>query len=138
MHCDLKPDNIMIDNKKYNRKISHEDYLINKSEFKNALKDIIHTTKRNLKRDSRIIEHDDDNKNNSFRKSRSVKSNRSRKHKDSNKSKKHEENNKAQNNKKQVQEINIFGKDNKKGINNKKSRKRTRKHHKNINGYFQL
>jgi hypothetical protein len=106
---------IMIDNKKYNRKISHEDYLINKSEFKSALKDIIHTTKRNLKRDSRIVEHDEDNKNNSFRKSRSVKSNRSRKHKDSNKSKKHRN---TQSNKKQVQEINIFGKDNKKGINN--------------------
>ena len=103
---------IMIDNKKYNRKISHEDYLINKSEFKSALKDIIHTTKRNLKRDSRIIEYNEDTKNSSHRRSRSVKSNRSGKRKDSNKSKK------LENSKKQVQEINIFGKDNKKGINN--------------------
>lgn len=105
---------IMIDNKKYNRKISHEDYLINKSEFKSALKDIIHTTKKNLKRDSRIIEYDEDT-NNSYHKSKSVKSNRSIKNKYSNKSKKIEL---TQNNKKQVQEINIFGKDNKKGINN--------------------
>lgn len=105
---------IMIDNKKYNRKISHEDFLINKSEFKSALKDIIHTTKKNLKRDSRIIEYDEDTKNSS-RKSRSVKSNRSHKSKHSNKSKKAEL---LQNNKKLVQEINIFGKDNKKGINN--------------------
>lgn len=105
---------IMIDNKKYNRKISHEDFLINKSEFKSALKDIIHTTKKNLKRDSRIIEYDEDTKNSS-RKSRSVKSNRSHKIKYSNKSKKAEL---LQNNKKLVQEINIFGKDNKKGINN--------------------
>jgi hypothetical protein len=103
---------IMIDNKKYNRKISHEDFVINKSEFKNAFKDIIHTTKRNLKRDSRIIEYNEDT-NNSYHKSRSVKSNRSSKH--SNKSKKRVL---SQNNKKQVQEINIFGKDNKKGINN--------------------
>jgi hypothetical protein len=106
---------IMIDNKKYNRKISHEDFLINKSEFKSALKDIIHTTKKNLKRDSRIIEYDEDTKNSSGRRSRSVKSNRSNKHKNSNKTKKREL---SQNNKKLVQEINIFGKDNKKGINN--------------------
>lgn len=103
---------IMVDNKKYNRKISHEDYLINKSEFKSALKDIIHTTKRNLKRDSRIINYNNEDTNSSSRSSRSVKSNRSEKRKDSNKSKKRE------NSKKQVQEINIFGKDNKKGINN--------------------
>ena len=103
---------IMIDNKKYNRKISHEDYLVNKREFKSALKDIIHTTKRNLKRDSRIIEYNDDTKNSSYRSSRSVKSNRSEKRKDSNKTKK------RNNTKKQLQEINIFGKDNKKGINN--------------------
>ena len=108
---------IMIDNKKYNRKISHEDFLVNKSEIKNALKDIIHTTKKNLKRDSRIIEYDEDT-NNSYHKSRSIKSNRSHKSTHSNKSKKQEHNNKAQNNKKQIQEINIFGKDNKKGINN--------------------
>ena len=104
---------IMIDNKKYNRKIAHEDYLINKSEFKSALKDIIHTTKRNLKRDSRIIEYNENTNNSNGRRSRSVKSNRSRKNKNSNKSKKH-----VLNNKKQVHEINIFGKDNKKGINN--------------------
>ena len=103
---------IMIDNKKYNRKISHEDFLINKSEFKSVLKDIIHTTKRNLKRDSRIIEYNEDT-NNSYHKSRSIKNNRSHKSTHSNKSKKQEHNNK-----KQVQEINIFGKDNKKGINN--------------------
>ena len=109
---------IMIDNKKYNRKISHEDYLINKSEFKSALKDIIHTTKRNLKRDSRIIEYNDDTKNNSFRKSRSVKSNRTRKTKSSKNSKKSKTHKNTQNTKKHVQEINIFGKDNKKGINN--------------------
>jgi hypothetical protein len=108
---------IMIDNKKYNRKISHEDYLINKSEFKSALKDIIHTTKKNLKRDSRIIEYNEDT-NNSYHKSRSVKSNRSGKRKDSNKSKKQRANSRVQNNKKQEQEINIFGKDNKKGIDN--------------------
>jgi hypothetical protein len=106
---------IMIDNKKYNRKISHEDFLVNKSEFKSALKDIIHTTKKNLKRDSRIIEYDEDTKNSSGRRSRSVKSNRSNKITHSNKSKKREP---SQNNKKLVQEINIFGKDNKKGINN--------------------
>jgi hypothetical protein len=106
---------IMIDNKKYNRKISHEDFLINKSEFKSALKDIIHTTKKNLKRDSRIIEYDEDTKNSNGRRSRSVKSNRSNKIKHSNKTKKAEL---LQNNKKLVQEINIFGKDNKKGINN--------------------
>ena len=79
---------IMIDNKKYNRKISHEDFLINKSEFKSALKDIIHTTKKNLKRDSRIIEYDEDTKNSNGRRSRSVKSNRSNKIKHSNKTKK--------------------------------------------------
>jgi len=109
---------IMIDNKKYNRKITHEDFLVNKSEFKSALKDIIHTTKKNLKRDSRIIEYNEDTKNSSGRRSRSVKSNRSNrsnKNKNSTKTIKREL---SQNNKKIVQEINIFGKDNKKGINN--------------------
>ena len=106
---------ITIDNKKYNRKISHEDYLVNKSEFKSAFKDIIHTTKKNLKRDSRIIEFNEDTKTNSRKKSRSIKSNHSKKLKYSTKSKKNENN---KDNKKLVQEINIFGKDNKKGINN--------------------
>ena len=96
---------IMIDNKKYNRKISHEDFLINKSELKSALKDIIHTTKKNLKRDSRIIEYNEDTKNSSRRRSRSIKSNRSNKNKYSSKSKKQQ--NQEQNNKKQQYNKNI-------------------------------
>ena len=102
---------IMIDNKKYNRKISHEDYVVNKSEFKSALKDIIHTTKRNLKRDSRIIEYNNDSKTNS-NKSRTVKS--SKKHNIQSTKNTSKRNNK-EHDQKQNKPINIFDK---KSINN--------------------
>lgn len=44
-----------IDNKNYKNKISHDEFIINKNEVKAALKDIIHTTKQNLKRENRVI-----------------------------------------------------------------------------------
>ena len=86
---------VTIDNKKYNRKLSHEDYIVNKSEFKSALKDILHTTKKNLKRESRIIEYNENSKNSSSRKSKSVKSSRksARSTKSNKKSKKSKKNN---------------------------------------------
>ena len=92
---------VTIDNKKYNRKISHEDYIVNKSEAKSALKDILHTTKKNLKRESRIIEYNENTKNTSSRKSKSVKSSRksalsNKSTKKSKKSKKSKKNNNKQ------------------------------------------
>ena len=46
---------IMIDNKKYNRKIHHDDFIVDKNELKKNMKDIIHTSKKNLKRDNKIL-----------------------------------------------------------------------------------
>ena len=67
-----------IDNKKYKNKIGHEGFIINKNDIKQALKDIIHTTKKNLRRDSGIIDYNNkaDTKSTSSRKSISVKSSR--------------------------------------------------------------
>jgi hypothetical protein len=47
-----------IDNRKMTRKISHNKYIISMSETKAALKDILGTTKKNLKRKSKLIELD--------------------------------------------------------------------------------
>ena len=74
---------ITIDNKNYKTKITHEDYLVNKIEVKKTLKGIIHTTKKNLKRDGKRTKHDHSAK--SISKYRSVES--SRKSKKSKKSK---------------------------------------------------
>jgi hypothetical protein len=64
-----------IDNKKYKNKIAHNEYIIDKNEIKQTLKDIIHTTKKNLKRDSGVISYKHgDTKSTSSRKSASVKS----------------------------------------------------------------
>jgi len=46
---------IMIDNKKYNRKIHHDDFIVDKNELKKNMKDIIHTSKKNLRRDNKIL-----------------------------------------------------------------------------------
>ena len=64
---------VTIDSKKYNRKIAHEDYIIDNSEFKHAVRDIIYTTKKNLKRDNKIISYDNNTQNTSSRTSRTVK-----------------------------------------------------------------
>jgi len=48
-----------IDNRKMSRKIGHNKYVISMSETKTALKDILGTTKKNLKRKSKLIELDD-------------------------------------------------------------------------------
>ncbi len=66
----------MIDNKKYNRKIEHIDYIFNKSDVKQILKDILYTTKKNLKRNSKII-LDNNSKSTSSIKHRSIKSHKS-------------------------------------------------------------
>ena len=111
---------VTIDNKKYNRKISHEDFLVNKSEVKSSLKDIIHTTKRNLKRDSEIVLYDEDTLNTGSRKSKSIKS--SRKQQSDKSSKKHisgkSKHNTKHNTKKNTLKYNLqlFASNSKKGI----------------------
>jgi len=46
---------VMIDNKKYNRKIHHDDFIVDKNDLKKNMKDIIHTSKKNLRRDNKIL-----------------------------------------------------------------------------------
>ena len=55
-----------IDNIKKSRKINHNEYIISKSETKKALNEIISTSKKNLKRESLVVEY-----NNSSRSKRS-------------------------------------------------------------------
>ena len=121
---------VTIDNKKYTRKIEHEDFLVNKSDLKSALKDIIHTTKRNLKRDSKIVIYDEDTKNTSGRISKSIKSNKKhksdrqhisgKKHINGKSDKKHISGKSGKihtkKNNKQEPELNLFGSNSKKGI----------------------
>ena len=68
-----------IDNKNYKTKITHEDYLVDKTEVKKTLKDIIHTTKKYLRRDSKKM---------SYNSARSISSKKYRSVKSSKKSKK--------------------------------------------------
>lgn len=63
-----------IDSKKYKNKIDHNEYIIDKNEIKQTLKNIIHTTKKNLKRSSGVISYNGNTKSTSNRKSASVKS----------------------------------------------------------------
>lgn len=77
-----------IDSKKYKNKIDHDDYIIDKNEIKKTLKDIIHTTKKNLKRDSGIILYNGNTKSTSSRKSASVKSSKKKHNKYNTKTKK--------------------------------------------------
>jgi len=110
---------VTIDNKKYNRKIAHEDFLVNKSEVKSALKDIIHTTKRNLKRDSEIVIYDEDTLNTGSRKSKSVKSSRKHQSSISGKSKHNTKHNTKKNNIKKEESahnLQLFASNSKKGI----------------------
>ena len=102
---------ITIDNKKYNRKIAHEDYIINKSEFKTALKDIIYTTKKNLQRDNKIISYDEDTQNTSSRTSRTLKSSIKVKAKSKSLKAKSKVKSQIKNNKEELKEdqLNIFG-----------------------------
>ena len=57
---------ITIDNNKKIRKINHDDYIINKNETKKALNEVISSAKKNLKRESLVVEY-----NNSSRSKRS-------------------------------------------------------------------
>ena len=50
-----------IENRKLSRKIKHTGYVISMSETRAALKDILGTTKKNLKRKSKLIEYNDNN-----------------------------------------------------------------------------
>ena len=57
---------VTIDNIKKSRKINHDDYIISKSETKKALSEVISAAKKNLKRESLVVEY-----NNSSRSRRS-------------------------------------------------------------------
>ena len=112
---------VTIDNKKYTRKIEHEDFFVNKSEVKSALKDIIHTTKRNLKRDSEIIIYNEDTKNTSSRISKSIKS--SKKHTSGKSDRKHISGKSGKSgkhytkkNNKEEPELKLFASNSKKGV----------------------
>lgn len=54
---------VTIDDVKKSRKINHEDYIISKSETKKALSDVLSTAKKNLKRNSKLIEYNISSKN---------------------------------------------------------------------------
>lgn len=113
---------ITIDNKKYNRKIEHEDYIVNKSEIKSALKEIIYTTKRNLKRDSQIIVYDEDTIDSSSKQVRSIRSVKSSKKNrtitkhNTTKSKHTKQKSVKDKSQSQGKNINIFATNSKKGI----------------------
>jgi hypothetical protein len=55
---------VTIDNIKKSRKINHNEYIISKSETKKALNDVISTAKKNLKRESLVIEYNNSNSRN--------------------------------------------------------------------------
>jgi len=52
-------DLITIDQKKYSFKISHDDFLVNKNDTKNALREVLLITKKNLKSETSLMEFDD-------------------------------------------------------------------------------
>ena len=72
---------ITIDNKKYKKKIEHEDYILDKNDVKKMLQDVIHTTKKNLKIKNNIILFNNNSKSNFSRKSESIKSIKSNRNK---------------------------------------------------------
>jgi hypothetical protein len=110
-----------IENIKKSREISHKDFVISTSETKKALKDILETTKKNLKRKSKLVEFNSRRSSNSsssssFSKStkkKSPKSSSSRYGKTKSRTKKKNSNSKSINN------LSIFNKSNN---TNKKSR----------------
>ena len=69
---------ITIDNKKYKKKIDHEDYILDKNDVKKMLQDVIHTTKKSLKMQNNIILFNNNSKSTFSRKSESIKSNRNK------------------------------------------------------------
>jgi hypothetical protein len=74
---------VSIDNIKKSRKINHDEYIISKSETKKALNEVISAAKKNLKRESLVVEY-----NNSSRSRRSGVSSFKSKDKSKHKSKK--------------------------------------------------
>lgn len=113
---------VMIDNKKYNRKLHHDDFIVDKNDLKKNMKDIIHTSKKNLKRDNKILLYNGDTEptyssrsksipNSRRRKSsRSSNSSRSRSRRGSKKTKR------KSSSKKQNQSIDIFNMNGNKGL----------------------
>ena len=69
---------ITIDNKKYKKKIAHEDYILDKNDVKKMLQDVIHTTKKNLKMKNNIILFNNNTKSTFSRKSQSIESNKNK------------------------------------------------------------
>ena len=70
---------VMIDNKKYNRKLHHDEFIVDKNDLKKNMKDIIHTSKKNLKRDSKILLYEGDTEPTHSSRSKSIPNSRSRK-----------------------------------------------------------
>jgi len=141
---------VMIDNKKYNRKLHHDNFIVDKNDLKKNMKDIIHTSKKNLKRDNKILLYDGDTeptyssrsksilnskRKNSIKSSRSHRRSRNRsrsrsrsrnRNRSRNRSHKNSPKGKSstkKNNKKITQKnINIFGSNSQKGISNMSTR----------------
>ena len=70
---------ITIDKKKYNRKLGHDDFIVDKSDLKRIFKDILHTTKKNLRRNNKVITYNENTLNTYNTKSKSIPSSRKRK-----------------------------------------------------------
>ena len=119
---------VMIDNKKYNRKIQHDEFIVDKNDVKKNMKDIIHTSKKNLKRDSKILLYEDDTEPTYSSKSKSIPNSRKRKSTPSSRSKKNrtrsrsKKNSKSKHSKRKSsskqnnKNIDIFASNGKKGI----------------------